>query len=210
MRKITSIILSLGMIFGFSSEAADVKVTDGTRRVTVSDSVAPGASAMLVVVKSGESIENDNNIFAFGYSDADADGKISWSFTMPEKRDGVITDGEYDLYIKQDDSPDRPDAESQMKDENSLRSEIKRLIAVRTANPALQSNGRIEFLSDGYPLVYKRSCDEQEILVVINPANKPCEVCCDGKEIIYSAGADAALDSKKITINGAGAAFILL
>lgn len=114
------------------------------------------------------------------------------------------------LYIKQDDSPDRPDAMSQMADENSLRSEIKRLIAVRMANPALQSNGAIEFISDGYPLVYRRSCDSQEIMVVINPADKPCEVSCDGKDIIYSVGEKASLNGGKITINGAGAAFILL
>ena len=114
------------------------------------------------------------------------------------------------LYIKQDDSPDRPDADSQMKDEKSLRSEVKRLIAVRMANPALQSNASIAFLCDSYPLVYKRSCEKQEILVVINPADKPCEFSCSGREIIYSVGAEAVLDSKKITINGAGAAFILL
>ncbi len=114
------------------------------------------------------------------------------------------------LYIKQDDSPDRPDALSQMNDENSLRSEVKRLITVRMANKALQSNASIEFISDGYPLVYKRSCDEQEIMVVINPADKPCDVSCGGREIIYSVGEKSALNEGKVTINGAGAVFILM
>lgn len=78
------------------------------------------------------------------------------------------------LYIKQDDQPNRPDVKSLSEDENSLLSEVKRLIALRKANTALQSNARIEFLNDGYPLVYKRSCEEQSVLVVINPAEKPC------------------------------------
>ncbi len=114
------------------------------------------------------------------------------------------------LYIKQDDSPDRPDALSQMNDESSLRSEVKRLIAVRMANKALQSNAKIEFLNDDYPLVYVRSCDEQKIMVVINPADKPCGFDSAGREILYSVGAEADLNNGKITIGGAGAAFILM
>ena len=47
-------------------------------------------------------------------------------------------------------------------------------------------------------------------MVVINPADKSCEVSCDGKDIIYSVGEKASLNGGKITINGAGAAFILL
>ncbi len=114
------------------------------------------------------------------------------------------------LYIKQDDSKDRPDAKTQMNDESSLRSGVKRLIAVRMKNKALQSNASIEFISDGYPLVYKRSCDEQEIMVIINPADAPCSVDCNGKEIIYSVGAEAVLGGGKVNINGAGAVFVLL
>lgn len=113
------------------------------------------------------------------------------------------------LYIKQDSSPDRPDAESQMNDDNSLRSEVKRLIGIRMANIALQSNAKIEFISDGYPLVYKRICDEQAIVVVINPADKPCDVDCgEIKRIIYSVGAEAGISGNAVKVSGAGAVFI--
>lgn len=142
-----------------------------------------------------------------GYGRTGSRSPMQWDKTTNA---GFSSAAKEKLYIKQDESADRPDALSQMKDENSLRSEVKRLIAVRMANPALQSNGKIEFVCDGYPLVYKRSCEEQEIMVVINPADKPCEIVCGGREIIYSVGAKAALDSGKITINGAGAAFVLL
>jgi len=113
------------------------------------------------------------------------------------------------LYIKQDPAPDRPDAESQMNDSNSLRSEVKRLIDIRMKNIALQSNAKIEFISDGYPLVYKRISDEQTVVVVINPADKPCEVDCGGiKKVIYSVGAEAEIKEKSITLGGAGAVFL--
>ena len=114
------------------------------------------------------------------------------------------------LYIKQDDSYDRPDALSQMNDESSLRSEVKRLIAVRMANPALQSNAKIEFLSDGYPLIFKRTCGEQAVMVVINPADNPCEAECNGKSIIQSVGKNAVLANGKLKIDGAGAVFVQL
>lgn len=113
------------------------------------------------------------------------------------------------LYIKQDESPDRPDAESQMSDENSLRSEVKRLIKIRMENIALQSNAKIEFLSDGYPLVYKRTCDEQTIIAIINPADKVCEVDCgEIKRVIYSVGEKAEISGNTVSLNGAAAVFV--
>ena len=142
-----------------------------------------------------------------GYGRTGSRSPMQWDRTTNA---GFSSAAKEKLYIKQDDSPDRPDAQSQMNDENSLRSEVKRLISVRMENPALQSNAKIEFISDNYPLVYKRTCDKQEVMVVINPADKPCEVECSGKSIIHSVGADAMLDLGKITIKGAGAAFILL
>jgi len=142
-----------------------------------------------------------------GYGRTGSRSPMQWNKTTNA---GFSSAAKEKLYIKQDDSPDRPDAESQMNDETSLRSEVKRLIALRMANKALQSNASIEFISDDYPLVYKRSCDEQTVVVVINPADKPCEIACDGKEIIYNVGNEAALNGGKVTINGAGAVFILL
>ena len=48
------------------------------------------------------------------------------------------------LYIPQDPSADRPNAKAQCADSHSLRSEVKRLIALRMANPALQISHDIQ------------------------------------------------------------------
>ena len=60
------------------------------------------------------------------------------------------------LYIPLDSAADRPDAASQLADESSLRSEVRRLISLRLQNKALQSHAEIAFVQEGYPLVYTR------------------------------------------------------
>jgi len=74
------------------------------------------------------------------------------------------------LYIPLDPSADRPTVAAQTADPQSLRSEVKRLIALRKAHPALQNYGDIEFVHIGYPLVYLRSCGDETLLVLINPS----------------------------------------
>jgi glycosidase len=74
------------------------------------------------------------------------------------------------LYIPLDATVDRPTAAAQMEDPASLLNEVKRLIALRQAHPALQSYGEFEFVHIGYPLVYTRSCKSETLLVIINPS----------------------------------------
>ncbi len=114
------------------------------------------------------------------------------------------------LYIQQDESTDRPDAESQCADESSIRSEVKRLIALRMANPALQSKGRIEFISDGYPLVYKRSCDDQTIAVIINPSAQSTIIPDISGRVIHTVGGAASTENGAVTVEGCTAAFVEL
>ena len=95
------------------------------------------------------------------------------------------------LYIPLDPSADRTTAEKEMSDDNSLRSEVKKLIAVRQAHTALQSTGEIEFVCDGAPgkpLAYLRSFEDEKILVVINPTDTPYETDLFKGEIIYAFG----------------------
>ncbi|MBR1384251.1 MAG: alpha-glucosidase C-terminal domain-containing protein [Ruminococcus sp.] len=111
----------------------------------------------------------------------DSSANAGFSSAPPEK-----------LYIPIDPSPERPTAEAQSADETSLRSEVKRLIAIRQKYKPLQSLGEIKFLSDGAPgkpLAYIRSFDGERILIVINPTAAPVELPLDGEpEVIYSFG----------------------
>ena len=109
------------------------------------------------------------------------------------------------LYIPLDSSPDRPTVQEQMADPDSLYHEIRRLIALRQAHPALQSKGRIDFIhaeSHSYPLVYLRSTAEEQILVLINPSDTPAVFECTLplSEKLYSFGRDITAGEGKISV----------
>lgn len=79
------------------------------------------------------------------------------------------------LYLPLDAAADRPTAQDQMGDEDSLRSEIRRLIALRQAHPALGNLAEIDFLpiaEGAYPLAYVRSAPQEKLLVILNPSDR--------------------------------------
>lgn len=119
------------------------------------------------------------------------------------------------LYIPLDKSDDRPNARAQMEDETSLRSEVKRLIALRQAHKALQSKGEIEFIyakKQAYPLAYIRSSEEEKLLVVLNPSDKKAAFKTEYaiKETIYSYGENIYAGNGTIEIGANSFAVCLL
>jgi len=109
------------------------------------------------------------------------------------------------LYIPQDKSADRPTAEAQIADRNSLYNEVKKLIAVRQKHAALQSKGEIEFIyaeKDTYPLAYIRSAGDEKILVIINPAARKVSFDCNiiPKETVYGFGGAVSFADGKVTV----------
>ena len=119
------------------------------------------------------------------------------------------------LYIRLDPDENRPNAEEQMNDESSLRSEIKKLIAVRQANKPLQSLGEIEFVCDGAPgkpLCYIRSSGDERILAAIDPTDSEYEIKTDAKpsEIIYSFGKKPDVTESGIVVKPGSTVFIKL
>ena len=111
-------------------------------------------------------------------------------------------------YIALDESADRPNAKTQSEQEDSLRSEVKRLIAFRKANPALQSKGEISFVSDDYPLVYKRTSAEQEITVIINPGADAVTVPNVNGKVLYTVGGSAVVEKGIVKADGCTAVFV--
>lgn len=89
------------------------------------------------------------------------------------------------LYICQDSAPDRPLVSAQMKEKNSLWHEVQHLIAFRKSHPALLSFGSFEPIyveKNAYPLIFKRTCEEEGIYVVLNPSE--AVVILEQKEIV--------------------------
>ncbi len=70
---------------------------------------------------------------------------------------------------------DGVNVEEQMADPSSLLNTTKSLIRLRKSSHALSNEGEIEFLNRenrGYPLIYKRTGEDGEYLVCINPTDK--------------------------------------
>lgn len=116
------------------------------------------------------------------------------------------------LYIKLDESADRPTVEAQLADKTSLYYEVKKLIQIRQSTPALQSKGEITFVyaeKNEYPFAYIRSNGDERILVIINPSEKEASFAGDFtvKEVLYSFGKEAEFADGKVTVSGGTAGF---
>ncbi len=118
-----------------------------------------------------------------------------------------------ELYIPVDPDENRPTAENQMADPNSVYHEVKKLIAVRQGAKVLQSEAQVEFLyceENAYPLAYRRFDDNESVLIVINPSGKEAGFAYDGSlgDVLYQNGGDTVLRDGKLVIPGATAVFV--
>lgn len=118
-----------------------------------------------------------------------------------------------ELYIPLDPDADRPTAEKEMADPDSIYQEVKKLIALRQSQPVLQSEPAIEFIyceDHAYPLAYRRTNGKDSLLVVINPSGEAAGFAYDGKlgEVLYQNGGNYQLEDGKLTVPAATAIFV--
>ncbi len=119
------------------------------------------------------------------------------------------------LYIPLDASKNRPTVSAQMADKTSLYHEVRRLIAIRQENAALQNKGDIAFVSDGKdaaPLAYIRSAQGEQVLVVLNPSGREATIAGAymPKKTLYSFGEEISFANETVTAPPCSAGFFRL
>ena len=144
-----------------------------------------------------------------GYGRTGSRSPMQWDNSVNA---GFSTAPKEKLYIKQDESGDRPNAAAQMSDDNSLYNEVKRLIKTRKEHSALLNRGGLEFVyaeKNTYPIAYLRTSEDEKILVVINPADREVKMPCSYTlgEKIYSCGGDISASVGEITVSPCTAVF---
>lgn len=122
-----------------------------------------------------------------GYDRTGSRSPMQW-----EKKEGFGFTSAKTSYIPFDKSEDAPSVEEQSVNSDSLLAAVKELLALRAAHKALQSFG--EFVpvfaqKERYPFAYERRAAGENILVVLNPADREERAAfdCSGK-VLWSVG----------------------
>ena len=121
------------------------------------------------------------------------------------------------LYMAMDPDTDRPDAESQMAQEDSLYHWIQRLIALRKAYPCFENDGYAEFVKAEKgcsPIVLKREKEGSCGYVVLNPFDQPLFVEDFGidqtEQLICRGGAPKKTEDHQLEIAAKSMAWLLV
>lgn len=141
------------------------------------------------------------------------------------KNSGFSEGEECNLYLPVDKKEGFNDVESQMADEKSIYSEVKKLIEVRNAHPALHNKAFIKFeyvKENTYPFVYIReevneNGDDkaylkeggERIMVILNPSNEEVTFETDEilGELVYINGDIPAQKGNTVVVPARTAAF---
>jgi len=103
MKRIAVVLGLTAAISTFmSASAAEITVGNCTNEVIVTEKFSVGGSGILMVLKKGSYITDDESMLALKTASVDSDGAAVWNLYMPEEYNGELIDGEYDLYIRED------------------------------------------------------------------------------------------------------------
>ena len=144
-----------------------------------------------------------------GYSRTGARTPMQWDRTANA---GFSSAAPEKLYLPMDPAGDRPTVEAQMTDPDSLYQEVRHLIEVRRANPALGNLGKLRFVyapENACPLVYLREGEGERVLVILNPSEKTVTFpWTEGLgERIYGQGGAASVENGTVTVPAKSASF---
>ena len=137
-----------------------------------------------------------------GYERTGARSPMQWDSSLNAGFSAAPRDR---LYIPLDSAADRPTVQSQLADTDSLLNHVKEMIALRQSHPALQNRSEIQFVCSGAPkqaLAYERFCENERLLVVLNPHPEAATFAYDKKlaETLYAFGGEAAQAEDTITV----------
>lgn len=112
-----------------------------------------------------------------GYNRTGSRTPMQWDNALTNS--GFSTASKDKLYICQDPDENRPNVKDELSREDSLINEIKKLISIRKSHKALGNLGEINFIrtsKEDYPMIYIRSNEEEQIMVIINPSNREYDI----------------------------------
>ena len=99
-------------------------------------------------------------------------------------------------YLPTDPSDNAPTVAAQKDDPHSLLNHVKALIALRKKHPALMAQGDFEVIATGYPFVYKRTAEDETVVVAVNPSDTPRTVTLPPiGEVLLQSGVTASGDT---------------
>ena len=98
---ITAVLLIQCIVFAESPTITNINLAfEESGIVVTADAGTAGIGCAMTVVRDGGSAKNPQDVFAVRESVSGEDNKVSFTFKMPEQRDGEKTDGSYVIYIK--------------------------------------------------------------------------------------------------------------
>lgn len=145
-----------------------------------------------------------------GYERTGSRSPMQWDDTV---NSGFSTSKPSNLYIMIDPAEDRPTVKQQLADENSILNELKRQIAIRKSNEALQESAGFEpvyIKKNAYPLVYRRNSSKGNILIAINPTDNECICPIDLKigNVIYEYNGASKHENGNLIVPPCSASYI--
>lgn len=93
-KKLILFLTALFALAGPKIYARNLNVRTDEQKVTVSVDAQKKSSAMLLMIEKGGSVEKDSDVYAIKEAEADDDGKIVFTYSIPD------TEREYEIYVK--------------------------------------------------------------------------------------------------------------